>query len=1108
VATWRLQTLGAATLQVGAKTLSPERKTAALLSYLALAGATPRSRLAGLLWPEASEAAARNNLSQTLRRLRQLTGEELIRGGSVLQLGDALEGDLLAHFDYDDLPEFAEWLWSERESLRALKQEALEALLTALEAQGRFTEALKYAERLVALDPASETAHRALMRLHYLAGDRPAALRAYERCKEVLAREFGVLPLPQTQELAETIGRGAVHRPAAGTPQAIPLQVMRPPVLVGRGDAWARMEQAWEAGQLVYLSGEPGVGKTRLALDFAASKGSLLKCEGRPGDAGVPYATLSRNLRYILAAPPGLNIEPWGRRELARILPELAQGGEVPSPLLSEADKLRFFEAASELFRLGGRGLAAGVADDLQFYDAASYEQARYMFGKFFPLGRPEGIPRFVLCYRQGELSPNVEARIRQLVEAELAVHIELPPLPSEAVDDLLAQLELPDTEALGEPLTRYTGGNPLFLLETLKHLIESEGLSRGLPERLPPPGKVGPLLARRLERLSPVALRVAQAAAVLRQDVDLGLIAQLLKVDPLELVAPWEELERAHILTSGRFTHDLLFEAVRRGLSKQVEVLLHRGAYDVLAASGAPHVALAYHAEASGRGALAFRHLLAAGDEAMNLFALRSAISHYERAHRLALHVAESDAGEGTHIAELRRLLYRLGFAYVYTNAFGEARRLYEEVLARARKGGQTELEWLALNHLAYLALHDGFDLPRAAAVGQEALSTAERAGDPRLLVEAHQELAGLYTLALAPEAALSHAERALTVARDLGDPDLTARSLTELELAAWKLGRWEEALDCLYEAREIYARLSDAAKEARALHSAGFDLIAVGRAGEGVEAALQALRLSRRAGDRQERLNAAGVAAIGLAELGRLDAALLYAQESAALAQELNVPVLSVLSLRRLGLVHLARLDLPAASAALLGAHALNEALPRRPRTGELAALLCTLHLLQGDLQAARPYALEAVAARDLLFAEPWIPRWSVVQALATTGDVAAAEALVRAHEAFAKTSPRHRLEHGRADAALAAAQGDAQRAISRLAAAAALAQDLGLMGARWQLDVALARLYEGCGDRSRALACHERATSSAQTLAGTIEDGARRDGFLAFVQRTAFA
>ncbi|WP_036218288.1 AfsR/SARP family transcriptional regulator, partial [Calidithermus chliarophilus] len=200
--TWSLRLLGQPSLTGQGRTAGLERKPAALLAYLALEGPTRRTRLAGLLWPGLDEGPARNNLRQALFNLRRFEG--LLQGGDPLQLGPGVEsdvallqeraaaprpddppqaqGELLEGHDYDDCPEFGEWLLHERERLRELRREALGLLCERLEREGGLAEALSWAQRLLEADPISEASHRRVMRLHYLLGDRAAALRAYQRC--------------------------------------------------------------------------------------------------------------------------------------------------------------------------------------------------------------------------------------------------------------------------------------------------------------------------------------------------------------------------------------------------------------------------------------------------------------------------------------------------------------------------------------------------------------------------------------------------------------------------------------------------------------------------------------------------------------------------------------------------------------------------------------------------------------------------------------------------------------------------------------------------------------------------------------------------------------
>lgn len=111
-----------------------------------------------------------------------------------------------------------------------------------------------------------------------------------------------------------------------------------------------------------------------------------------------------------------------------------------------------------------------------------------------------------------------------------MAVRIELGLLGQDSITTLVQGLGLQDAENLVPGLARYTGGNPLFILETLKYLIETNTLEQGLPSRLAPQGKVAALISRRLQRLSPSALNLARVASVAMTDFTLDLAAFVLE--------------------------------------------------------------------------------------------------------------------------------------------------------------------------------------------------------------------------------------------------------------------------------------------------------------------------------------------------------------------------------------------------------------------------------------------------------------------------------------------------------------------------------------------------------------------------------------------------
>lgn len=577
--------------------------------------------VAGLLWPDVPEQAARSNLRQALHRLRKLEpglveGEETLRlcSGTRADLTDlalaafaghdaqllTFSGDLLEGHDYDDCPEFLDWLAIRRERLLSWRGLAHSRRSEAAQASGDLSVALHHAERHLELDPVSEVAHRRIMRLHALLGDRGAALRAFRRCVGTLERELGVSPTAETRALA----RSLEHDNAARFPKSPESPALAPPVparvvpaapLVGRETEWARLTEAWGYRQTLLVSGPPGIGKSRLLHDFLSAQGELHVFQGRPGDEGVPYLSLARAFRRLLPLLSGEALTGWVRSELTRILPELEgadQGqAERGGPVQDRAEPLRFTEACGRFLALAlERGPRLLLLDDFQFCD----EQSRRVWMSL--LGQPALVAldmRVGLTFRPGELPPARSEEFSHLTWTQEAVHVTLEPLSPEGVAALLGSV-LPGLSTrvranLAPALSRHTGGNPLFLLETLRSLNESGELERAASGPLPLPARLEPLIARRLERLSPAAGRMAQVAAVAGADLTPELVSAVLGVHPLDLARPWAELETAQIMRGPAFAHDLLAQAARASLPAPIRAVLHARVAAALEAAPTP---------------------------------------------------------------------------------------------------------------------------------------------------------------------------------------------------------------------------------------------------------------------------------------------------------------------------------------------------------------------------------------------------------------------------------------------------------------------------------------------------------------------------------------
>ena len=181
-----------------------ERKAAALLAVLALDGMRSRASLVALLWPEASLALGRNSLRQRLFRRPargRLRAGRRPRGAAprrrrrarrrrcrvgLRPIAQRLRRRAARGLDFGDTPELAEWV-ERRASAGAAERRPARRARRGSEARQQIVKRAPVRERLVADEPLLEHAHRRVMRLHYLHGDRAAALAAYERCEALKA---------------------------------------------------------------------------------------------------------------------------------------------------------------------------------------------------------------------------------------------------------------------------------------------------------------------------------------------------------------------------------------------------------------------------------------------------------------------------------------------------------------------------------------------------------------------------------------------------------------------------------------------------------------------------------------------------------------------------------------------------------------------------------------------------------------------------------------------------------------------------------------------------------------------------------------------------------
>ena len=348
------------------------RKATALLAHLALAD-RPRSResLCDLLWPSQDPEHARGALRRTLSVLRKAVGEEWIDAASdsvALRAGAELTidvrrfralagpdattqeleqavgifgGALLEGFSLRDSPEFDAWHAYEADALERELGAALGRLVRSLLESGEYGRAIPRAQRWLALDDLHEPAHRELIRLYALSGDRAAALTQYRRCVRTLSQELGVAPVDETAALFEQVSEGtlavpgpepAVARAARGVWRGRATSELP---LIGRDDALSALVGAHASattdGRLAVIEGEPGIGKSRLAGELMSvvesDGGIVLAARCHDDEAGLPYGPVVELLGEALRVSGdaiAASVPPARLADASLLLPELA----------------------------------------------------------------------------------------------------------------------------------------------------------------------------------------------------------------------------------------------------------------------------------------------------------------------------------------------------------------------------------------------------------------------------------------------------------------------------------------------------------------------------------------------------------------------------------------------------------------------------------------------------------------------------------------------------------------------------------------------------------------------------------------------------------------
>jgi DNA-binding SARP family transcriptional activator len=672
-----------------------------------------RSRLAFELWPDSDERQAHTNLRKLLHEFRHSlpdtdqfvqidnkTVRWIPTGPSevdVLRFRDAIAaGDLeLAARLYsgDLLPAcYDNWVLDERAKLRA---EACGALMRLTEeAAGRHDHkaTISYAQRIIELEPTDEAAVRIQMEAHLALGERAAALRCYHRYADVLQRELEVAPGEAVRGMYQQLRAGTLDGDEVRGKDLAP--VAESP-FVGRDLELNQLKQAWNTARkggahLLLVTGEPGIGKTRLALELGRrvrAEGHLVASARAYEAAGrLPWGPVVDLLRSDALRSHLDTLDTVWRAELTRLLPELLDDSRPAGPSQSGdlAQRYRLFDAVNRAIVVGDRPRLL-IIDDLQWCDAETIE----LIG-FVVRSGPTAPVLIVGTVRSEEIPEQhpLVGLVAALGHDRAVTTVLLERLDQAATATLAARLggEASIDPQLAARLWSETEGNPLFVIEALRAGISSAGSQAVLTPTM------RAVLRARLGQLPDGARQLAELAAVIGRPFSVRLLATATGLAEHELVDQVDELWRRRIIRdqglSYDFSHDKLRAVALELVTPARRRQLHRAVAEAIAVHGNSEAAspqLAAHYDQAGMVEPAIEAYRVAGARAVAVSALDEAVTMFRRALSLLADVPPSPDRE-TRELDIR---IALGSPLVALEGYGSkaAHQLYERALALCRK-------------------------------------------------------------------------------------------------------------------------------------------------------------------------------------------------------------------------------------------------------------------------------------------------------------------------------------------------------------------------------------------------------------------------------------
>jgi tetratricopeptide (TPR) repeat protein/predicted Ser/Thr protein kinase len=630
-----------------------------------------------------------------------------------------------------------------------------------------------------------------------------------------------------------------------------PMSIQRPPLLertsresafVGREHERGRLAEAWSLAKagtrhLCLIAGEPGIGKTRLALEFArqcADENATVLVGRCDEEALVPYQPFVEAIGWYARTAPDAAfkaaIPANGAGDLAAFAPEfLARlpNAPEPTPMNAAGQRYRLFESVSAL--LSALSSAAPVLlliEDLHWADKPTLSLLRHVVR-----GSDPAALLLLGTYRDSEVVAGhpLGELLADFRREPAVTRVVLAGLEPAHVGTLIAGLSAGNVApGLARQVVESTGGNPFFVSEMARHLNET-GSGSGLPEG------IREVILRRVSRLSETCVRTLTLAAVVGREFDLDLLEGFADTPENDLLDAIDEARQAQLLDEavgkpGRYSfhHALIRNALYDSMASTRRVRIHRRVAEALEKLSAqwaepPLADLAYHFTQAASAAVADRaadYATRAADRMAAALAHEEAARFYDYALRALDSLPASPAVERQRVAIHRRR----GRAFGNLGQWGQQRAALETALQHVQADQAEErCEILADLGQAHFWL---FDIPSLERVSTEALKLAEELGRADLAAIA---MGWLARCGQAGGNVIDAIERDRETIERFGESARISHSLGSI-LLYWA-GRGREAAALAANATAMADQVHDATFTMYSLSHSALALAAVGR-------------------------------------------------------------------------------------------------------------------------------------------------------------------------------------------------------------------------------------------------------------------------------------